>query len=132
MKKRFPKLVSYNDLAYMLQAMPNPQAEYKLLSKFIVEYPRFHVGSSLLPDLIRLYQWLHREMAHCVTKKTASRLTLAKIKKQLAEKTPEKSKEFFALHESVLGIPGTLYIHIIIIWAAIINDILIFVLFSGT
>lgn len=103
MKKQFPKLLSFDDLAYMVQAMDVHQEQFKMLAQFVVEYPRLHVGSCLLPNLIRLYQWLHQEMAHSVTKETATKITLANIKKQLAEKAPEMSKEFIELHDSVIG-----------------------------
>ena len=100
MSKRFPQLLSYNDVAYMLHSTPVYQTDLMVLSQFIVEYPRLCVGSSLLPDLIRLYQWLHRELSHSVTKQTASKLTLTMIRKQLTEK---KSVELIELLKPVIG-----------------------------
>ena len=103
MRKRFPQLLSYNDVAYMLYSTPVCQMDLMVLSQFVLEFPRLCVGSSLLPDLIRLYQWLHRELSHSVTKQAASKLTLAMIIKQLTEK---KSDELIALLKRVIGMCG--------------------------
>ena len=103
MKKRFPKLLSHNDVAYMLHSTPVHQMDLMVLSQFVLEYPRLCVGSLLLPDLIRLYQWLHRELSHSVTKETASKLTLAMIIKQL---TAKRSDELIALLKPVIGMCG--------------------------
>ena len=103
MKLRYPKQLTYDNLAYMLQATPMVQEKIKLLSQFVLEYPRLHVGSSLLADLIHLYQWLHRELAHTMTKETATKLTVAKLNKQLSFKCPDKFEEYETLFQRVSG-----------------------------
>ena len=102
----YPKQLSYDDLAYGLYATSNtPNEDLKLLYQFVVEYPRLHMGSSLLIDLIQLYQWLHTELANALTVETASKLTLSKLRKQLTKKSHKASQRYFELYEQVAGTP---------------------------
>lgn len=100
MKRRFPKSPSIDDFSYLVQTKTLNKEEFRLLSQFIVQYQRLYLGSCLLPDLVRLYQWLHQEMAHSVTIETASKITLNSIKKQLKDTT---SDEMFQLYTHIIG-----------------------------
>ena len=43
----------------------------QILCKFIIEYTRLKVGAKLLPNLIKLYNWIHRELKCLVDEKYA-------------------------------------------------------------
>ena len=106
----YPKQLSYDDLAYALHAASNaPDEDLKLLYQFIVEYPRLHMGSSLLTDLIQFYQWLHTELSHSTTVETARKLTLSKLKEQLQTKSCDASLKYHELYECVASM--YMYMH---------------------
>ena len=42
-----------------------------ILAKFAMEYPRLKLGAKLLPDLIKFYNWLHKDLKCVVEKKYA-------------------------------------------------------------
>ena len=51
-----------------------------LLYRFIIDLPSLHVGGSLLPKLVELYQWLHtRITAHTVTRDRAASMTIGEV-----------------------------------------------------
>ena len=43
----------------------------KILNKFVMEYTRLRMGAKLLPDLIKLYNWIHRDLKCLVDEKYA-------------------------------------------------------------
>ena len=103
MKRRFPQFPSFDDLSYVVQSVTLHQKDFKVLSQFVIEYQRLYLGSSLLPDLVKLYQWLHQELNHSVTMETASKLTLASIQEQLDrdKNASDSSREFFEIYRNV-------------------------------
>ena len=115
MKKWFPRSPTFDDLSYVVQTVTRHQKDLKVLSQFVIEYQRLHLGSSLLPDLVKLYQWLHQELNHSVTLETASKLTLASIKEQLEnheKNASDTSREFFELYRNILGMYSVMYGHL--------------------
>ena len=54
-----------------LQLSPDNIEGRQILYKFIMEYTRLKVGAKLLPDLIKLYNWIHRELKCLVDEKYA-------------------------------------------------------------
>ena len=53
--------------------------ERPLLSKFAMDWERLQVGGVLLPDLVELYTWLHKNLAHMLTFERASTITVGKV-----------------------------------------------------
>ena len=47
------------------------ECKQKILYKFSIEHPRLKIGAKLLPDLIKLYNWIHRELKCLVEEKYA-------------------------------------------------------------
>ena len=103
MKRRFPKIPSLDDFSCVVQTKLWHKEEFKLLSHFTVEYQRLYLGTCLLPDLVRLYQWLHQEMAHSVTMETASKITLANIRMQIKDNATDTLEKYFDLYSRILG-----------------------------
>ena len=51
----------------------------RFLARFILEQPQLHTGGILLPDLVNLYQWLHKDIAHLLTRDHASSITIGQV-----------------------------------------------------
>lgn len=73
-----------------------------LLSFFTLNWQYLHVGGSLLPYLIKFYQWIHSDLAYLLTHEKASDLTIGQVVK-LAEENLEKEsgKHIRNLYEEV-------------------------------
>lgn len=66
------------------------QSNLYLLPTFAMYWERLQVGGALLPDLIEFYTWLHKNLAHLLTIKKASTITIGRVV-SLVEK--KKGKE---------------------------------------
>ena len=49
-------------LQLLVSVSEGAQKRLHILAKFTMEYPRLKVGAKLLPDLIKLYNWLHHDL----------------------------------------------------------------------
>lgn len=50
-----------------------------LLSRFAMEWQCLEVAGSLFPSLLELYQWLHTDIAHLITREQASSMTIGRV-----------------------------------------------------
>ena len=64
----------------------NPENDLYILAQFVLFYPRLKAGGALLPDLIYLYQWIHTELAHLITKDKAESKTAEEVFAKANEK----------------------------------------------
>ena len=65
--------------------------ERSLLSKFAMDWERLRVGGELLPDLVELYTWLHKNLAYILTSERASTISIGRVISLIEEK---KGREF--------------------------------------
>lgn len=50
-----------------------------LLPTLFVDWERLQLGGALLPDLVEFYTWLHKNLAHMLTIKRASAITIGRV-----------------------------------------------------
>lgn len=62
------------------------EGKLRFLSHFVMEWPCLQVAGALLPDLVKLYQWLHTDIAVLLTQDKASTTTIGEIIKCVEEK----------------------------------------------
>ena len=104
MEKLYPCSPTISDPLYILCTRPYLRCATPVLYKFLLEYPQLEIAGSLLPKLVKLYQWLHRELAHRLTVETAKKLSVAKLCKKIHSQFPsEKAKDFESLYTEVAG-----------------------------
>ena len=63
----YPHFPSEMEFTQSLQSLisvceHSTHSRLQILSKFTMEYPRLKAGAKLLPELIKLYNWIHREL----------------------------------------------------------------------
>ena len=49
------------------------------MALFVINLQKLRVGGELLPELIKLYRWIHTEFSLRVTKREASRISIKKL-----------------------------------------------------
>ena len=59
------------ELTRAVQSAFDGTEDIQILHKFTLEYTRLKVGAKLLPDLLKLYNWIHRELKCLVDEKYA-------------------------------------------------------------
>ena len=80
----YPHFPSEDELIHSILSSGDLQEHSKggtlsLLAKFTMERPLLHKGEGLLPDLVELYQWLHKDIAHLLTHEEASSITIGQV-----------------------------------------------------
>ena len=78
----------------------------RLLSQFALEYPRLELARSLLPQLVKLYWWLHTNLAHMISSDTAQKTTVKQLMTHLEKyyrNDPDKMRGLKELFHSVKG-----------------------------
>ena len=80
----YPHFPSEDELIHSILSSGDLQKHSKggklsLLAKFTMERPLLHKGEVLLPDLVELYQWLHKDIAHLLTYEKASSITIDQV-----------------------------------------------------
>lgn len=72
------------------------------LSKFVTSWERLQVGGALLPDLVELYTWLHKNLAYVLTLEKASEITIGHIIELIERKRgKDLGKHMRSLYEKV-------------------------------
>ena len=99
----YPKFPTCEIPQYILSSEIDLQSSAPLLHNFLMQYQQLQIGGVLLSNLIKFYQWLHRELAYRLTAKTAKKLTIKHLKKQLHSHSEDKAKEFDSLYSGVKG-----------------------------
>ena len=66
-------------LQLLISVSEDEQKRLHILAKFTMEYPRLKIGAKLLPDLIKLYNWLHRDLKCVVDEEYAMNNGLEEI-----------------------------------------------------
>ena len=78
---------------------------HEVLVMFIDRYTCFKSGGELLPSLIELYQWIHTDLAHVITREKASSISCSKAVEEAASNYPEDiEKHYNKLYEKVQGL----------------------------
>ena len=72
----------------------------RLLIRFAMEWQLLKVGGDLLPDLVKLYRWLHMNIAHLITYDHASSLSIGEVIKRV-KKNKEMGEHLQRLYEQV-------------------------------
>ncbi len=104
MEVLYPTASSIAEPLYILNTRPDTQKAFQLLYRFLLEYPRLEVAGSLLPKLVTFYRWLHRELAHRLTKEAATKLTLRRFCSRVRSQFPrDKAKQFESLYSEIGG-----------------------------
>ena len=85
----------------VLSSESSTEAAQSILTRFCLEYPRLKAASKVLPDLIRLYLWLHNELKCLVDKEYACQNGLEDIITKGKRKFPEHHLD--ELYERVKG-----------------------------
>lgn len=94
MELYYPNFPSEQELTHCILSSGNLQQQseggkLQLLTRIITEQQHLYVGGALLPNLVELYQWLHRDIAHLVTRQDASTITIGRVV-ELAESNSSK------------------------------------------
>ena len=76
--------------------------ELRFLTKLVAEHPQLYSGGALLPDLVELYQWLHTHLAHLITYKDASCISIGKVIKLSEENSKALAIHIKDLYERVM------------------------------
>lgn len=80
----------------------NERDYFPLLSKFAIDWERLQMGGALLPDLVELYTWLHKNLAHILTFERASTIAIGRVISLVEEKKgKELGKHMRSLYERV-------------------------------
>lgn len=83
MRLHFPYFPSEMEFTQALQSSisvcENTKEKFSVLTKFAMEYPRLKLGARLLPDLVKLYNWIHRELKCLVEESYAENNGLEEI-----------------------------------------------------
>ncbi len=105
MEMLYPTPPSISEPLYILCTRPDLQKDFPLLFRFLLEYSRLKIAGSLLPKLISFYQWLHRELAHRLTKETAKKLQLNTFRKRVQSQFPkDKARQYESLYSEIGGL----------------------------
>ena len=80
----YPHFPSEDELIHSILSSGDLQEHSKggklsLLAKFTIEWPLLCKGEDLLPDLVEMYQWLHKDIAHLLTYEEASSITIGQV-----------------------------------------------------
>ena len=97
----FPSMEEFSQTLMSLKSIGNIENPCYIISQFTLEYPRLKAGGALLPDLIKLYWWIHTELAYRVTREYAEKHSIEEILTRLDKKYPDV--EVFKLYERVRG-----------------------------
>lgn len=111
MKRVYPQYPSYADLLHDLlrevdTGVCNAENDLFPLTQFALEYERLCIIGVLLPDLIKLYQWIHTELVrHRVKWTYADTHTVEHVLGQIDEKDSiydtVTGKEWYSVHTYV-------------------------------
>lgn len=77
----YPHFLSQEELTHCILSAENLQQnpELRFLSRFAMEWSCLQVGGVLLLDLVELYQWLHTDIAHLLTRNEASTISIGEV-----------------------------------------------------
>ena len=85
----FPTEMEFTQaLQLLISVSEDAQKRLHILAKFTMEYPRLKVGAKLLPDLIKLYNWLHCDLKYVVEEEYAMNNGLEEIITKGGKKFP--------------------------------------------
>ena len=65
---------------------------------------QLELGGLLLTDLVELYQWIHQELAHVVTRSDAETIPISRAVRVLAKSySPEEGERLHNLYKRLRG-----------------------------
>ena len=70
------------------------------LATFTMEHTQLYCGGILLPELVELYQWLHHDIAHMLTREQASSITIGQVI-EFAKKRNDLGNHIRKLYNSI-------------------------------
>lgn len=73
----------------------------RFLAMFTMEHTQLYCGGILLPDLVELYQWLHHDIAHLLTREHASSITIGQVIDFAKKKRKDQGNHIRKLYESI-------------------------------
>lgn len=75
-----------------------------LLAQLVLQRNVLELGGMLLTDLVELYQWLHQELAHVVTRSDADTIPVSRAVRVLAKSySPEEGERLQNLYKRLRG-----------------------------
>ena len=75
-----------------------------LLAQLALLRHQLELGGLLLPDLVELYQWIHQELSHVVTRSDAETIPLSRAVQVLAKSySPEEGERLHNLYKKLRG-----------------------------
>ena len=66
----------------------NFHTEFLVLSKFARDYYQLQSGGSLLPKLLKIYQFLHRDLAYALSTEEVEHMTLLQLLEEINKQYP--------------------------------------------
>ena len=115
--RAFPVDANYEKLARSIENAEKKCSKEKktfgcgILKTFVAQRRIFRAGGLLLPDLLDFYNWIHRELAHVLSKDRAAEITVESVflspnllQKRFLFPLPERAKQMRSLFRKVKGI----------------------------
>ncbi|XP_065842574.1 uncharacterized protein [Oscarella lobularis] len=112
--RAFPVDANYEKLARSIENAEKKCSKEKktfgcgILKTFVAQRRIFRAGGLLLPDLLDFYNWIHRELAHVLSKDRAAEITVESVflspnllQKRFLFPLPERAKQMRSLFRKV-------------------------------
>ena len=94
MDQQYPWFANESSLAQALlrddSFITSTSSHLEPLRIFMVDFDRLQLGCDLLPKLLSLYQWIHKELSHSISYKEATQFTYNQLGKVLLKRISAK------------------------------------------
>ena len=84
MDQQYPWFADESSLAQAV--LRDDSSHLEPLRIFMVDFERLQLGCDLLPKILSLYQWIHKELSHSISYKEATLFTYDQLAKVLSKR----------------------------------------------